>query len=50
MKEECYDVDLYEWTKVDVNDPVSSPAIPINCMVHALDCLVNAVILYENLA
>ena len=23
MKEECYDVDLYDWTKVDHTDPVS---------------------------
>ena len=23
MKEECYDVDLYDWTKVDINDAVS---------------------------
>jgi len=24
MKEECYDIDLYNWTKVDINDPVSN--------------------------
>lgn len=26
MKEECYDVDLYNWTKVDTSDEVSPPA------------------------
>lgn len=23
MKEECYDLDLYNWSKVDINDKVS---------------------------
>ena len=23
MKEECYDLDLYNWSKVDINDEVS---------------------------
>ena len=28
MKEECYDVDLYNWQKVDINNPVSHRYLP----------------------
>jgi elongation factor 1-gamma len=27
MKEECYDIDLYNWTKVDVNDPAQKKRV-----------------------